>query len=99
MIKIRISNEALDDLADGFWFYEAQDEGLGDYFASQLKADIEGLKVTAGIHKSSESGYLRLLSRKFPYAIYYTFADDVAVVWAVVDCRRSPEWIRKHLES
>lgn len=99
MIKIRISNEALDDLADGFWFYEAQEAGLGDYFSSQLKADIEGLKVTAGIHKQSESGYLRLLSRKFPYAIYYTFAGSVAVVWAVVDCRRNPEWIREHLES
>jgi plasmid stabilization system protein ParE len=99
MIKIQISNEALDDLADGFWFYEAQEAGLGDYFASQIKADIEGLKVTAGIHKQSESGYLRLLSRKFPYAIYYTSTDDVAVVWAVVDCRRNPEWIRKHLES
>jgi hypothetical protein len=29
MIRIRISSEALDDLDDGFWFYEAQDVGLG----------------------------------------------------------------------
>ena len=98
MIKIRISDAALADLDDGFWFYETQDEGLGDYFSSQLKADIESLKVMAGIHKRSESGYHRLLSRKFPYAVYYTFAADEAVVWAVVDCRRNPEWIRNHLE-
>ncbi|MES2924326.1 MAG: type II toxin-antitoxin system RelE/ParE family toxin [Verrucomicrobiota bacterium] len=75
-----------------------QDEGRGDYVSNQLKADIEGLKVTAGIHKRSESGYHRLLSQKFPYAIYYTFAVDEAVVSAVVDCRRDPGWIRKHLE-
>lgn len=99
MIRIRISNEALEDLADGFWFYETQEAGLGDYFSSQLKADIEGLKVTAGIHRLGDGGYHRLLSRKFPYAIYYTFGNDVAVVWAVVDCRRNPDWIRKHLES
>ena len=98
MIRIRISDEALADLDEGFWFYEAQDEGLGDYFSSQLMADIDGLRVTAGIHKRSESGYHRLLSRKFPYAIYYTFAADEAIVWAVVDCRRNPEWIRDHLD-
>jgi len=98
MISISISDEALADLDEGFWFYEAQDEGLGDYFSSQLKADIEGLKVTAGNHKRSETGYHRLLSHKFPHAVYYTFAADEAIVWAVVDCRRSPEWIRKHLE-
>ena len=98
MIKVRISDEALDDLENGFWFYEAQEAGVGDYFASQLTADIGGLKVTAGIHRQSE-GYHRLLSRKFPYAIYYTFANDEAVVWAVVDCRRNLEWIREHLES
>lgn len=23
---------------------------------------------------------------------------DEAIVWAVVDCRRNPEWIRDHLE-
>ena len=98
MIKVRISDEALDDLDDGFWFYEAQEAGVGDYVASQLTADIGGLKVTAGIHRQSD-GYHRLLSRKFPYAIYYTFANDEAIVLAVVDCRRNPEWIREHLES
>lgn len=35
MIRIRISNEALDDLDDGFWFYEAQDPGMGDYLPSR----------------------------------------------------------------
>ena len=99
MINIRISVEALDDLDDGFWFYEAQEPGLGDYFSSQLLADIDGLKVTAGIHKQGGTGYHRLLSRKFPYAIYYTFENEAAIVWAVVDCRKNPEWIRKHLES
>lgn len=99
MIKVRISDEALQDLADGFWFYEAQEPGLGDYFACCIKGDIEGLKVTGGIHRQVYEDYLRLLSRVFPYAIYYTFRDDEAVVWAVVDCRRDPAWIHSHLEA
>jgi len=51
MIRIRISSDALEDLNDGFLFYEFLDRGLGDYFLSQLRADIDGLKITAGIHR------------------------------------------------
>ena len=40
MIQIRISEDALRDLNEGFLFYEVQEAGLGDYFVSQLRADI-----------------------------------------------------------
>ena len=30
MINIRIFEDALEDLNNGFWFYESQDAGLGD---------------------------------------------------------------------
>lgn len=49
MILIRISEDAIRDLADGYAFYEAQDAGLGDYFATCLRADIESLLLYAGI--------------------------------------------------
>jgi hypothetical protein len=51
MKKILISEDAFGDLNEGFLFYEAQDFGLGDYFTACLRADIKGLKVTAGIHR------------------------------------------------
>jgi hypothetical protein len=99
MISVGISDDALEDLDEGFWFYEAQLEGLGDYFSSCLRGDIEGLKVTGGIHRICYREFRRLLSRVFPYAIYYTIDDQRAVVWAVVDCHRDPAWIREHLDS
>jgi hypothetical protein len=66
MRLIRISDEALDDLSDGYRFYEAQDQGLGDYFTSCLRADIESLRLYAGIHRVVYQDYHRLLSRVFP---------------------------------
>lgn len=36
MIRVRISEDALQDLDDGFLFYEAQEPGLGDYFNACL---------------------------------------------------------------
>lgn len=99
MIKVGISEEAFGDLQDGFLFYDAQESGLGEYFAASLKADIEGLKVTGGIHRVVFKDYHRLLSRVFPYAIFYTFENQEVTIWAVVDYRRDPQWIRKHLDA
>lgn len=97
MIRIGISEDALQDLTDGFLFYETQEPGLGDYFSACLGADIEGLKVSAGIHRVVYQDYHRLLSRVFPYGVFYTVEKDLAVVWAVIDLRRNPAWIRAHL--
>jgi hypothetical protein len=72
MIKIELSVGAKHDLDDGYWFYESQEFGLGDYFSSNLKSDIEGLKISASIHRVVYKDYHRLLSKVFPYAIYYT---------------------------
>jgi plasmid stabilization system protein ParE len=94
MTRVRLADDALQDLNDGFLFYEAQEPGLGDYFAACLRADIEGLKVSAGVHRVVYRDYRRLLSKVFPYGIFYTLEGEWAVVWAVLDLRRDPAWIR-----
>ncbi len=49
-MKIKILEEAEQDLIDGFTFYEAQESGLGDYFLDSLFSDIDSLQLFAGIH-------------------------------------------------
>jgi hypothetical protein len=39
------------------------------------------------------------LSKRFPFAIYYTLEADIIRVRSVVDCRKDPSWIRDHLSS
>ena len=85
------------DLTDGFQFYEDQGEGLGAYFLESLFSDIDSLKLYAGIH-SKTFGCHRLLSRRFPYFVYYTMESDTAWVKAVLDCRSDPEWIEQRLK-
>ena len=60
--------------------------------------DIEALKMYAGIH-TRKYGVYRMLAKRFPYAIYYEMADDVAYVVAVLPMRRSPAWIRGQLRD
>ena len=96
-MRIKILSSAVDDLLGGRLFYDRQGEGLGEYFFDSLFSDIDSLALYAGIH-SKVLGYHRLLSKRFPYAVYYTHDGGVAVVWRVLDLRRHPDSIRKALD-
>jgi len=97
-MKIRILESAKQDLLDGYSFYEKQGEGLGEYFINTLFSDIESLRLYAGVHQVI-FGFHRLLSKRFPYAIYYKIEGDEVIVYAVLDCRRDPKKTEKRLKS
>jgi plasmid stabilization system protein ParE len=81
---------ALDDLEKGRAFYEMQAPKLGDYFYDTLIADIESLRLYAGIHVRSH-GFYKLLSKRFPYTLYYDIpSEQTARVVAILDQRRQP---------
>ena len=95
-MNVRILDEAEQDLIDGSRFYEARDRDLGDYFLDSLFSDIGSLALYAGIHPV-HWGYHRLLSKRFPFAIYYKVEGETANVWAVLDCRQNPATIEARL--
>ena len=95
-MKIKILEEAEQDLFDGFRFYEAQNFGLGQYFLDSLFSDINSLQLFADIHPWYFS-YQRLLSKRFPFAIYYRVDNDIVRIRAVLDCRQDPKKIQDRL--
>ena len=98
-MKIRILSSAFNDLASGRDFYEEQGEGLGSYFLDSLFSDIDSLILYAGIHRKF-LGFHRLLSKRFPHAIYYQMeVGNEAVVYRVLDCRQNPNKLRRALRS
>lgn len=95
--KVVLLEEAYDDLSEGIGFYENQKSGLGTYFFDSLIADIESLEISAGVHPVY-FGLHRMLAKRFPFAIYYNFQGDTAVVVAVLDMRRNPAWTYKRIQ-
>ena len=94
--SIEITQAAQDDLLAAYWFYEHQQAGIGAYFLNSLYADIDALQISAGVHvKVQPSGAFRSLGSRFPFAIYYLFEGKQATVIAVLDTRRSPQWLRE----
>lgn len=97
-MKLEILDQAEDDLIEGFHFYESQQAGLGSYFLVNLYGDIESLRIHGGVHLKAYKEYHRLLSRRFPFAVFYKILEETVFVYAVLDCRRDPAWIRNRLK-
>lgn len=96
-VKISIQRSALDDLRQGFWFYEKQSPGLGSYFLDSLYSDIDSLLLYAGVH-SIHLGKYRARSERFPYVVYYEIDGETIVVRAVLDLRRDLRWIERRIK-
>ena len=88
-MRIWILTSGFRDLEAGRRFYERQAECLGEHFLTCLYLDIDRLKSCAGIHRKV-FGYHRLLSKRFPFAIYYQLRMDEVIVHRVLDCRQDP---------
>ena len=96
-MTLKILESAVEDLERGRRFYSRHGQGIGVYFLDSLFSDIDSLLLYAGIHPMS-FGYHRLLSRRFPFAVYYLIEDTVIIVYRVLDLRQDPESIRDYVK-
>lgn len=96
--KVILLDEAVNDLEIGKRFYDLHEAGIGDDFVTSLLSDITKLKLYGGIH-SIHFDFHRMLSKRFPFAVYYEVVSGLTRVVAVLDMRQDPRSIRKALEE
>ena len=96
MYTIQILDDAENDIKKGMNFYESQSSGLGSFFLNAILSDIDSLHIFGGIHIKIK-GYYRILSKRFPYAIYYKIHNDTISVYAILDCRQNPDTMIERL--
>src|ERR1044072_164823 len=93
-----ILEDAAEDLESGAQFYESCATGVGDYFVDSILSDLDSLILFAGVHPIY-FGFHRMLAKRFPFGMYYEVEDDVAYVYAILDLRRYPLWMRNRLRE
>lgn len=93
-MEIRLLETAKEDLREAWNFYELASAGLGDRFLDCIQAEVQSLKVFAAIHEKCNE-FHRMLVKRFPFAVYYLVTDQTIRVYAILDCRRDPDWIVK----
>jgi hypothetical protein len=51
-MRLQVLDSARNDLIEGFYFYEKQEPGLGDYFLTSLYSDMEALnQIVEGLNE------------------------------------------------
>lgn len=98
-MNIKILPIANDDLLNGYMFYEQQEEGVGSYFLDSLFSGIDSLLIYYQIHSIYFDKYYKLLSKRFPFAVYYIVENQDIIVYAILDCRKNPAWIKDRFDS
>ncbi len=97
-MMVVVLDDAAEDIESGKRFYESCEAGVGDYFTESILSDLESLVLYAGIHPVY-LGFHRMLSNRFPFGIYYEVEEEMAYVYAILDLRRDPLWIRSELKK
>ena len=92
MSRLILRPEACQDLAEAHEWYESHREGLGAEMAAAVFAAIEVAQsrpLSFPIRR--EPATRRVLVERFPYAVFFVFADDCVVVTAILHTSRDIE--------
>ena len=80
-----------------FEWYEREQTGLGFEFLNELRAAYQRVVDHPLAYQVLRSGIRRALTRRFPYAIYYSIEAEVLVILAVLHTARDPAQWRKRI--
>lgn len=82
---------------DAFEYYEAQEKGLGEKFRIAVWAAIGILEKYPEIGEEVRPGIRKILVRRFPYKLIYSFNDHAMYIIAVAHSYRKPDyWLGRY---
>ena len=93
MKLVNIQPRAETEADEAAAWYEAEQPGLGIEFLLELDAAIERAAETPLAYAQVFMDARRVLTRRFPFAVYFVYEHDVVEVFAILHQRRaSPLW-------
>jgi toxin ParE1/3/4 len=85
-VIIRPNAEA--DLRDAWAWYQSQRPGLGDELLVEIRAAILFLETDPASRPFYYKDFRRVLTRRFPYKLFYRVQDDYVVVFRILHAKR-----------
>ena len=80
--------EAEQDIQGAFSWYEYRVSGLGREFLRCVDAAFSKINRSPAIYPAIYKDIRRVLTRRFPFAVFYMMADEKIIVLAVLHARR-----------
>jgi plasmid stabilization system protein ParE len=88
--EVIFAPEVEQDVIAAYNWYERQRVGLGEEFLSCVDACIQAISRNPEVHAIVHEDYRRALVRRFPYSVFYEFADKRVAVYCVFHNARNP---------
>ncbi len=98
MRRLIVYQDAVAEIETAHRWYEAQREGLGQQFESELRAVLERVARTPLVFPVEIGDYRRAKLRLFPYLVFFTHDDDSVRVNMALHAARNPELRRRRLK-
>ena len=95
--SIRFVDEVEEDIFSAYLWYEKQSSGLGETFLSEIYSKLDPQRFFPRMYQLVFLDCRRILSGRFPYAIYYRIRGDFVVVYGVFHTRKDPAEIIKSM--
>ncbi len=89
--KLVIAQEAQQDIEEAYAWYEKQRVGLGEEYLTCVDACIDYIKRMPENYQIVYKNYRRGLVRRFPYAVFYEYLDNVITVYSIFHNSRDPQ--------
>jgi plasmid stabilization system protein ParE len=96
-VELILAPEVQQDVEGAYGWYEDRRLGLGEEFLSCVDACIQTICRRPELHAKVYEEYRRALVRRFPYAIFYEYAGEQVVIYAVFHASRDPQKWRSRL--
>jgi len=93
---VRTESAVEADVEAAFDWYEGEEPGLGFEFLEELRAAYHRILDHPFGYQDIRSGIRRALTRRFPYAVYFSVEGETIVIVAVLSTARDPAaWQRR----
>ena len=85
-VIIRPNAEA--DVQEAWSWYESQRAGLGDELLMEIRAAVRRLEMDPEHRPFYYREFRRLLTRRFPYKLFYRIEGDRVIVFRILHAKR-----------
>ena len=85
------------DLTDAIDWYENELPGLGKRFLNRFEEAIKKIQSNPFGYLNVGLGVKRILTKNFPYKVFYTVSDNTIFIIGVLHSKRSNSFVIKRL--
>jgi plasmid stabilization system protein ParE len=89
--KLVFKEQAREDIADTFKWYELQIAGLGDQFLLALDLALKQISANPQLFQIRRKNVRLGLLRRFPYFVAYEIEGTQIIVYRIIHAKRNPQ--------